>query len=70
MSVYFFVFCGFFFNIVKDDFLINVYFGRVKDFDSQWKQLTSTSWFLSASGSRSVVSGSVGCNIGSVFTVN
>lgn len=49
--------------IAKDDLiLINIYFGRVKYFDSYWKRLISASWLPSASGGHSVVSDSMGCN--------
>lgn len=37
-------------TVADDIILINIYFGRIKDFHSQWKQLKSSSWFLSAYG--------------------
>ena len=40
-------------TVADDIILINIYFGRVKDFHSQWKQLKSSSWFLSAYGEHS-----------------
>ena len=48
--------------VTADIILINVYFGRVKDFHSQWKQLKSNSQFFSASGDHSFVSDSLECN--------
>ena len=37
-------------TVADDIILINIYFGRIKDFHSQWKQVKSSSWFLSAYG--------------------